>query len=52
MKYVVEVASCGMIIPSFMTVDIGIHAILKFCLSSFRGCKVALLMGWIYEVCH
>jgi hypothetical protein len=41
MEYATEMESCGMIhMPSFMTIDIGIQAILRFCLRNLRGCKV------------
>jgi hypothetical protein len=41
MKYIVEMASGDMIyIPSFMTFGSGIEVILRFCVSSLRGCNV------------
>jgi hypothetical protein len=44
MKYAVEVASCGMIyIPSFMKIGIGVQAILRFYLSSLKGCHVGIV---------
>jgi hypothetical protein len=36
-------ASCGMIyIPSFMKIDTGIQAILRFYIGNFRGCNVGI----------
>jgi hypothetical protein len=46
MKYVVEVASCGMIhIPSFMKTGTDIEAVLRFCLRNLRGCNVGITDG-------
>jgi hypothetical protein len=46
-----EMVSCGMIyIPSFMKISRGLQAILRFCLSNFKGCNVGIIDGWIDEV--
>jgi hypothetical protein len=43
MMYDTEMASCGMIyIPSFMKTGTCIEAILRFCLSNFKGCNVGI----------
>jgi hypothetical protein len=40
MKYAIEMASCGMIhIPSLMKIGAGVQAIIRVCLSNFRGCN-------------
>jgi hypothetical protein len=40
-KYAVEMASCGMIcIPSFINIGVGVQAMLRFCLTNLRRCKV------------
>jgi uncharacterized protein YraI len=46
MKYVVEMGSSGTIyIPNFMRIGTGVQAILRFCLSNFRGCNVGISDG-------
>jgi hypothetical protein len=55
MEYGVEIVSCGMIylyIPSFMEIDIGIQAILRFNFRNLKGCNIVLLMGRLYELRH
>jgi hypothetical protein len=43
MKYVVAIASCGMIyIQSFMKIGTGVQTVLKFCLRNLRGCNVGI----------
>jgi hypothetical protein len=46
MKYAVEMASCGIIyIPSYMKIDTGVQATVKFCLRNFRDCNVGITDG-------
>jgi hypothetical protein len=46
MLYAVETASCGMIyFQSFMKIDTGVQAILRFCLRNLRGCDVGITEG-------
>jgi hypothetical protein len=46
MKYVVEMASCGMIyIPSFMKIGTGAQAILRVCLRNLRSCDIGITDG-------
>jgi hypothetical protein len=46
MKYVVSMASCGMIyIPSIMEIGTGVQAIVRFNLSSLRGCNIGITEG-------
>jgi hypothetical protein len=43
MKYAVEMASGSMIcIPSFMIINTGIQAILRFCFNNLRGDNVGI----------
>jgi hypothetical protein len=43
MEHGIEIVSCGMIhIPSFMNIDAGVQAILKFSLRNLRGCNVGI----------
>jgi hypothetical protein len=43
MKYTFDMASCGIIyIPSFMKIDAGIQAILRFFLRNLRGCNIGI----------
>jgi hypothetical protein len=43
LKYVVEIASCGMMhMSSFMKIGTGLQAILRFYLSSLKGCDVGI----------
>jgi uncharacterized protein YraI len=44
MIYAVEMASCGMILPSFMKIRSGVQAIL-FCLRNLKGCNVGIAEG-------
>jgi hypothetical protein len=42
----VGMASCGMIyVPSFMKIDTGVQAILRFYVRSLRGCNVGITDG-------
>jgi hypothetical protein len=44
----VDMASCGVIyMPSFIKIDAGVQAILRFCL---RCCNVGITDGGIYEL--
>jgi hypothetical protein len=46
MKYVAEIASCGMIYdPGFMKISTGFQAILRFSLRNLRGCNVGITDG-------
>jgi hypothetical protein len=46
MKYAVEMASCGMIYKqSFIKIGTRIQAMLRFCLSNFKCCKVGITDG-------
>jgi hypothetical protein len=46
MTYAVEIPSQGMIfLPSFMKIDAGVQAILRFCLRNLRGCNVGITDG-------
>jgi hypothetical protein len=43
MEYTIEIALDGMVhLPSFMMTGSGVQAVLKFSLSSLRGCSVAI----------
>jgi hypothetical protein len=51
MKPVVEMSSCGMIcVPSFMKIDTGVQAILRFGPRNLRGCNVSITDGRDYEL--
>jgi hypothetical protein len=44
--YAIDMASCGVIYaPSFMKIDTGVQAILRFCLRNVRGCNVGITDG-------
>jgi uncharacterized protein YraI len=46
MKYAVGMDSCGMIyVPSFVKIDTGVQAILRFCFRNFGGCNVGINDG-------
>jgi hypothetical protein len=46
MKYIVEMASCGMIYkPGFMKTGPGVQAILRFFLRNLRDCNVGIADG-------
>jgi hypothetical protein len=47
MEYVVEMASCNMIYTqSFIKIDAGVGAILRFYLRNSRSCNVGITDGW------
>jgi hypothetical protein len=47
MKYAIEMASGGIYyILSFMKFHTDIQAIIRFCLSNFKGCNVGIIDGW------
>jgi hypothetical protein len=46
MEYGIEMVSCDMIyVPSFMKIDAGIQAILRFSFRNLRGCNVGITDG-------
>jgi hypothetical protein len=46
MTNAVEMPSCRMLIlPSFMKIDTGVQAILRFRLSNLKGCNVGITDG-------
>jgi hypothetical protein len=46
MMYVVEMPSCGMIfLQSCQKIGKGVEGILRFCLSSLKGCDVGISDG-------
>jgi hypothetical protein len=49
--HAVNIASYGMMyIPSFMNIDTGVQAILRFFLSKLKSCNVGITDGRTYEV--
>jgi hypothetical protein len=43
MPYATEIASCSMIyMSSFLKINTGVQAIIRFCLSNLRGCNVGI----------
>jgi hypothetical protein len=51
MKYAADMVSCGMIyVASFMKIDKGVQAVLRFSLRNLRDCHVSITHGRIFLI--